>query len=72
MSFDAQTTLAYWTNSDNTSGTLTVSDGLHAQSSASLGQYMASSFAMAIDRHGGTLTTDPPLNQQVVLAHPHA
>jgi hypothetical protein len=72
ISFGPNTTLAYSANSDNTNGTLTVGDGLHAQSVALLGQYMASSFVMASDGHGGTLITDPPQSQQTLLAHPHA
>jgi hypothetical protein len=72
ISFGANTTLAYSPSSDNTGGTLTVSDGLHAQSVALLGQYMASSFVMASDGHGGTLINDPPANQQPLLTHPHA
>jgi Bacterial Ig-like domain/Bacterial Ig domain len=70
--FGANTTLAYAANNDNTGGTLTVSDGLHAQSLALLGQYMASSFSMASDGHGGTLITDPALTQQSQLTLPHA
>jgi hypothetical protein len=72
ISFGAHTTLAYSPSSDNTGGTLTVSDGLHAQNVALLGQYMASSFVMASDGHGGTLITDPPASQQQLLTHPHA
>jgi hypothetical protein len=55
----------------NTSGTLTVSDGLHAQSVALLAQYMAASFVMASGGHGGTLITEPPSNQELFspIAH---
>jgi hypothetical protein len=70
--FGAKTTLGYSANGDNTGGTLTVSDGTHATSLALLGQYMASSFVMASDGHGGTLITDPPLSQQQLLTPPHA
>jgi autotransporter-associated beta strand protein/probable HAF family extracellular repeat protein len=72
ISFGTNTTLGYSPNSDNTGGTLTASDGLHAQSVALLGQYMASSFVMASDGHGGTLITETPSNQQPFLTHPHA
>ena len=72
ISFGTHTTLAYSANSNSTGGTLTVSDGLHAQSVALLGQHMASSFVMASDGHGGTLITDPGSNQQPLLSHPHA
>jgi len=72
ISFGANTTLTYSANNDHTGDTLTVSDGLHAQSLALLGQYMASSFSMASDGHGGTLITDPALTQQSQLTLPHA
>jgi hypothetical protein len=72
ISSDVNTTLAYWMNSANTGGTLTGSDGLHAQSIALLAQYMASSFVMPSVGNGGTLITEPPSNQQPLLAHPHA
>jgi hypothetical protein len=72
ISFGANTTLAYSVNSNNTGGTLTVSDGLHAQNVALLGQYMASSLVMTSDGHGGTLINDLPANQQPLLTHPHA
>ena len=72
ISFGANTRLAYAANNDNAGGTLTVSDGSHAQSLALLGQYMASSFSMASDGHGGTLITDPALTQQSQLTLPHA
>jgi hypothetical protein len=61
ISFGTNTTLGYSANSDNTGGTLTVSDGLHATSLALLGQFIASSFVMSSDSHGGTLITDPSL-----------
>jgi hypothetical protein len=72
ISFGANTRLAYAANSDNTGGTLTVSDGLHARSLALLGQYMASSLPMASDGHGGTLITDPALTQHSQLTLPRA
>jgi hypothetical protein len=73
ISFGASTVLAYSANNENTGGTLTVADGTHATSLALLGQYMASSFAMASDGHGGTLVTDPALSawaQNAALSHP--
>jgi hypothetical protein len=72
IGFDGKTTLAYSANSNNTSGTLAVSDGLHAQNVALLGQYMASSFVMGSDGHGGTLINDLPGNQHPPLTPPHA
>jgi hypothetical protein len=72
ISFGADTTLGYSANSDHTGGTLTVSDGFHAQSVALVGQYVVSSFVMTRDGHGGTFVTDPPPNQQQFLSQPHA
>jgi hypothetical protein len=60
IGFGASSTLAYSANSNNTGGTLTVSDGVHAANLALLGQYAASSFATASDGHGGTLVGEPP------------
>jgi choice-of-anchor A domain-containing protein len=71
IGFGTQTTLAYLQNQTNTSGVLTVSDGAHTANLALLGQYMASSFAVASDGHGGTLISDPPPSQQQVVTHPH-
>jgi hypothetical protein len=39
------------------SGTLTVTDGVHAANIALIGQYTASEFALSNDGHGGTLIT---------------
>ncbi len=55
--FGAQTTLAYATNSGGTGGLLTVTDGRHAAGIASLGNYMAASFVITGDGHGGTPIT---------------
>jgi len=68
---DITTTLDYWMNSDNSGGTLTVSDGTHTANLALLGQYMASSFATASDGHGGTLITESNAIAQN-LPTPHA
>jgi hypothetical protein len=72
IAFGSNDTLAYTANAAGTGGTLTVSDGMHTANLALLGNYMASSFVAARDGHGGTLITDPPLNQQALLALPHA
>jgi hypothetical protein len=58
IAFGSNTTLGYAANSNNTGGTLTVSDGTHTANIALLGQYMAASFAMATDGSGGTLIHD--------------
>jgi hypothetical protein len=60
ISLGSNTTLGYVANSNNTGGTLTVSDGTHTANIALLGQYMAASFAMSTDGSGGTLIHDPP------------
>jgi hypothetical protein len=36
-----------------------------------LGQYMASSFALSSDGHGGTFVTDPAVAAQATIATPH-
>jgi hypothetical protein len=43
----------------STSGTLTVTDGLHSSNIALLGNYLASTFVASSDGHGGTTVTDP-------------
>jgi autotransporter passenger strand-loop-strand repeat protein len=65
------TTLGFTENAANTGGTLTVSDGSHVATLALLGQYMASSFALSSDGHGGTLVTDPAIAAQATIATPH-
>ena len=59
IAFDAQTTLGYVADSNQTGGILSLTDG-GAQSAkiALLGNYMASSFAVASDNHGGTMVTE--------------
>ncbi|MGP0088993.1 MAG: hypothetical protein ACLPKB_03390 [Xanthobacteraceae bacterium] len=75
IGFGAQTTLGYAQNQNNTGGTLTVSDGVHAANLALLGNYIAASFVTASDGHGGTLVTDPALiaaASPLSLTQPHA
>ncbi|PWT93576.1 MAG: hypothetical protein C5B56_00500, partial [Proteobacteria bacterium] len=72
IAFGAHTTLAYSENPANTGGTLTVTDGRHAAAVALLGNYMAGSFAIVGDGHGGTLVTDAAPAAQTLLAHPKA
>ena len=52
IAFGAQTTLGY---SDWVGGKISVADGMQNANIALLGNYMASSFAMTSDGHGGTL-----------------
>ena len=68
--FGAQTTLAYSQNAAGTGGTLTVSDGRHAAAIALIGNYMAGTFVVAADGHGGTLVTEERLDQQPLLTRP--
>ena len=55
IAFDAETTLGYSPNSNTTGGTLSLTDSTHDASIALLGSYMASSFVMESDHHGGTM-----------------
>jgi hypothetical protein len=55
IAFGPQTTLGYLPNSNQTGGTLSVTDGNHGANIALLGNYIASSFATAGDGHGGTM-----------------
>jgi hypothetical protein len=66
------TTPNYAPNGENSSGVLTVSDGTHTANLALLGQYMASSFVLSTDGHGGTLITDPPPTAGQQLTAPHS
>jgi hypothetical protein len=71
IAFGARTTLAYAENAAGTGGTLTVSDGRHAASIALLGNYIAGSFVIAADGHGGTLISEvQQTEQKPLLAHP--
>ena len=53
----AQANLSFTEAAGATSGTLTVTDGVHTASIQLLGQYMASEFVAASDGHGGTIIT---------------
>ena len=55
IAFGADTTLGYSPNSNQTGGTLSLTDGTHSANIALLGNYMASSFVMESDNHGGTM-----------------
>ena len=71
ISFGAQTTLAYAKHVAGAGGTLTVSDGRHTAAIALFGSYIAGSFVIAADGHGGTLVTQGlQSEQQALLAHP--
>jgi hypothetical protein len=62
--FGRSTRLDYTASADNSGGTLSVSDGTHTANIALLGQYAASSFAMASNGHGGTLISEAQLTSQ--------
>jgi hypothetical protein len=69
IGFRANTTLAY--TASNTGGILTVDDHTgNIANIALIGQYMASSFALSSDGHGGTLVTDHAVIAQTQLASP--
>ena len=74
LTFDAQTTLGYSPNGAQTGGTLSVADGGLGVNIALLGNYMASSFAMESDNHGGTMVSAEAAaqaNNQSPLSNPH-
>ena len=70
IEFGADTTLGYSANSKQTGGTLSVTDGVHSANIALLGNYMASSFVMEGDSHGGTMVVASQTGTQSLLASP--
>ena len=71
LAFKSNTAPAYTANGGNTGGTLKATEGASSVNIALLGSYMANSFVASSDGHGGTLVTDPP-PAQPVLVQPHA
>ena len=61
IAFGSGTTLSFSEATNQTSGTLTVTDGAHTASILLLGQYAAGNFHLASDGNGGTLIGDPPV-----------
>ena len=55
----------------STGGTLTVTDGNHTANIALLGNYIAATFTVSSDGHGGTFVVDPPVGGGSVLGNPH-
>jgi hypothetical protein len=56
----------------STGGVLTVSDGSHTANIALLGNYIASTFTVSSDGHGGTYVVDPPTTSPVLSpSHGH-
>ena len=69
--FGPQTTLGYLPNSNQTGGTLSLTNGGQSANIALLGNYMASSFAVVGDSHGGTMVTaERPSGTQSLLTNP--
>jgi autotransporter passenger strand-loop-strand repeat protein len=58
ISFGSGTSVGFTEAANNTSGTLTVTDGAHTANIELLGQYMASRIVTANDGNGGTLITE--------------
>jgi autotransporter passenger strand-loop-strand repeat protein len=71
ITFGAGTSVKFTEAANNTSGTLTVTDGSHTANLTLLGQYATANFSLASDGHGGTLITDPPgsATSPVMAAH---
>jgi autotransporter passenger strand-loop-strand repeat protein len=55
VAYGGQTTLSFVEATNNTSGTLTVSDTVHTANITLLGQYTTQNFTTASDGHGGTI-----------------
>jgi hypothetical protein len=55
----------------STGGVLTVTDGSHTANIALLGNYMAATFAVSSDGHGGTFVVDPPPTSPVLTQGHH-
>ena len=75
IAFGADTTLGYLPNSNQTGGTLSLTDGTHSANIALLGNYMASSFVMESDNHGGTMVVaeaSQTSNQTLLTSSQHA
>jgi hypothetical protein len=59
--YGSNTTVAFAEAPSNTSGTLTVTDGIHSANLTLLGQYVTGNFNFTSDGAGGTIVTDPPV-----------
>jgi hypothetical protein len=72
IAFGPQTTLGYLPNSNQQGGTLSLTDGNHGVNIALLGSYLASSFVVAGDGHGGsTVVETSQSGDQSLLTNPH-
>jgi hypothetical protein len=71
LSLGGPSALAHFTAEANGAGSSIAKDDPHGHTLALLGQYMASSFVLPSDGHGGTPVTEPQ-DQQHHLSLPHA
>jgi hypothetical protein len=73
IAFGPSTTLGYLPNGNHTQGTLSLTDGSHSANIALLGNYMASSFAVMGDNHGGSMVIAEASQSanQSLLTNPH-
>jgi hypothetical protein len=75
IAFGSSTSVSFTEAAGGTSGTLTVTDGVHTANITLLGQCMASQFTSASDGHGGTVIGDPSVaaanNASATLVAPH-
>jgi autotransporter passenger strand-loop-strand repeat protein len=75
IAFGSGTTRSFVEDASGKSGMLSVTDGTNTASLTLLGQYLAGSFNIASDGHGGTLVTDPAMadaNTNLIAASQHA
>jgi serralysin len=75
IAFGSGTARSFVEDASAKSGILSVTDGTNTASLTLLGQYMAGSFNLASDGHGGTLITDPSTldaNSNLLAASQHA
>ena len=68
IAFGASTSVSFVEAGGGSSGTLTVTDGIHTAHIELLGQYTAASFASTGDGGTGTLITDPADSPAAVAA----
>jgi autotransporter passenger strand-loop-strand repeat protein len=61
IAFGSATHVSFVEAGSNTSGTLSITDGVHTANLTLLGQYVTAQFTSAGDGHGGTEVGDPPL-----------
>ena len=62
IAYTSGVTTATWAPSGPSSGTLTVTDGVHSANLTLLGQYSTPDFHVSSDGFGGTFVSDPPVS----------